>query len=340
MSIVFTNPIDLNEWQTHRSQLEKFLSKWCNQNNIEFFGTYQPVKITKFDKIVKVVFFELIDNLDSLLYLDSVLEFSGKKLYYLTDNLVDNNCLSQLKNITVISIIELFGIISCYDVDVPAVPEKLYNCFIQRVDSVRQSWFYFLKHHDLLDKGYVSFLLFQHSFYSEKTGIDLFNHIHEHYELGNIAHFQKSYDELKSVVPYQNFVDNSNLHDYTKKSKYSLILETYAVEDDHVGYCYTEKIHRGLQTPAINLIFSQKNALARLSELGFKIDNQLLEIDQHPWIERQQKLLDILVNDSIDFDPVTLYNNALHNQNLISNYKRQFLAGDFLDKILTEIIES
>jgi hypothetical protein len=340
MSVVFTNSIDLPEWQTHRSRLEKFLSEWCNQNNIEFFGTYQTVKNTKFDKIVKVVFFELIDNLDSLLNLDNVLEFSGKKLYYLTDNIVDSNRLSQLKNITVISLIELFGMISLYGVDVPASPEKLYNCFVQRVDSVRQSWFYFLKHHNLLDKGYVSFLLFQHSFYSEKTGVDLFNYIHKHYELDNIAHFHRAYEELKSVVPYQNFVDNYSLNLYAKKSKYSLILETYAVEDDHVGFCYTEKTHRGLQTPTINLIFSQKNSLTQLSALGFKIDDRVLKIDQYPWIERQQKLLDILVNDSIDFDPVTLYNNALHNQDLISNYKRQLLASNFLDKILTEIIES
>lgn len=340
MAVIYTNPDDSTEWQAHRRQLEDFLKKWCNQNNIEFFGTYQKVKITKFDKIVKVVFFELIDNLSSLLNLDNLLEKTGKKLYYLTDNLVDTNRLSQLKNITVVPMNELFGMISLYDIAVPDNPEKLYNCFIQRVESVRQSWFYFLKHYNLLDKGYVSFLLFQYSFYSEKTGLELFNHIHEHYELGNNAHFQQAYDELKFMVPYKNFTENNNLHSYTTKSKYSLILETYAVEDDHVGYCYTEKIHRGLQTPTINLIFSQKNSLTQLSKLGFKIDNQLLEIDQYPWIERQQKLLNILINDSIDFDPVTLYNNALHNRDLIYNYKHQFLTGEFLDKILTEIVKS
>jgi hypothetical protein len=340
MSVIYTNPMDSTEWQTHRSRLEEFLNKWCNQNNIEFFGTYQSVKITKLDKIVKVVFFELIDNLDSLLNLDNLLEKSGKKLYYLTDNLVDSNCLFQLKNITVISMIELFGMTSLYNINTPTSPEKLYNCFIQRVDSVRQSWFYFLKHHNLLDKGYVSFLLFQYPFYSEKTGVDLFNYIHKHYKLDDIAHFRQAYEELKFMVPYQNFVENSDLHSYTTKSKYSLILETYATEDDHIGYCYTEKIHRGLQTPAINLIFAQKNALSQLSKLGFKINNQLLEIDQHPWITRQQKLLDILVNDSIDFDSITLYNNALHNRDLISDYKRQFLDGKFLDKLLTEIAES
>ena len=337
MTVFYTPPIDSAEWQTYRSQLEELLSKWCHQHKIEFFGTYQPVKITKFDKIVKVTFFELIESLESLLELDKNLKKNSKKLYYLTDNLVDADQLSQLTNITVIPINELFGMLSLADVAMPSTPEKLYNCFIQRVDSVRQSWFYFLKHHNLLDKGYVSFLLFQYSFYSDKTGLDLFDFVHEHYKLNNIAHFQQAYEELRSKVPYQNFIENSDLHVYTKKSKYSLILETYAVEDDHVGYCYTEKIHRGLQTPTINLIFAQKNALTRLSALGFKIDDRVLEIDQCPWATRQQKLLDILVNDSIDFDPVILYNNALHNRDLISNYKQQMLTGEFLDRILTEI---
>ena len=49
-------------------------------------------------------------------------------------------------------------------------------------------------------------------------------------------------------------------------------------------------------------------------------------------------MLDILVKDSIPFDANLLYNNALHNRELIFEYKQEFLKGQFLDKIFTDII--
>ena len=336
----YQNPTDSIEWQSHRAEFEKNIQDWCTQNNIGLLGTYQPIRSMKFDKIIKLTIFELIESFDRLQQLDYTFGQEGKHLFYLTDNLIDRTQSDLLKNITIIPINELFGIVSIVDDDINTMhPTKLFNCFIQRVDSVRQSWFYFLKNYNLLDKGYISFLLFQRPSYSTKTGIELFDYIHEHYNLGDNDQFQQAYEELRSIVPYQNFIENADLYSYAKKSKYSLVLETYATDENSIGYCYTEKIHRALQTPTISLIFSQKNSLNKLSEIGFKINDQLLEIDQYPWVTRQQKILDILVNDSIDFDPQTLYNNALHNRDLISNYKRQILTSEFLDKILTEIIE-
>lgn len=336
--VKYINPADSIEWRAHRNNFENKVRDWCFKNNIGFFGTYHPVTHSNFDKIIKLTVFELISPLDYLTDLDVKLGNEGKHLYYLTDNLIDEEQVRCLKNITMISVIELFGMISINPVERSLVcPTKLFNCFIQRVDTVRQTWFYFLKNYNLLDKGYVSFLLFQYPFYSDKTGIDLFDYNHQWGDLKNLENFEKAYQELRSLVPYTNFKETGNLLQYITDSKYSLVLETYAINDGHIGTCYTEKIHRALQAPTVNLIFSQQHSLSKLANLGFKFSECMLEIDRLPWIQRQQNLLDILVNDSVAFDIELLYNNALHNQKLIADYKMKFLNGNYLDQILTKI---
>lgn len=335
----YINPADSNKWPAHRVHFEDKVRQWCIKNNIGFFDTYQPIILeSKFTKLVKLTIFELIESIDYLMHIDVKLGNRGKHLYYLTDNIVDTTQTKKLKNITVISINELFGMIDCREISTQTSPSRLFNCFIQRVDSVRQSWFYLLKHYDLLDKGFVSFLLFQYNFYSDNSGLELFDWIHTQYELNNLPKFEQAYHELRPYVPYKNFSEKGNLDGYAADSKYSLVLETYAINDGHIGYCYTEKLHRALQTPTVNLLFSQQHSLSALAKLGFRIDNFMLQIDKLPWITRQQKLLDILVKDLVAFDPDLLYNNALHNRELILNYKKEFLKGQFLDKIFTDII--
>jgi hypothetical protein len=339
--ITYVEPTDSREWTVHRNKFERDFSLWCLKNKVSFFNTYQQVQPSEFNKIVKLKIFELIDSFEYLKQLDDTLNINGQKLFYITDNLINTHQSKIFKNIKIISVPELLGIIRTTAIKpINKDPLKLFNCFIQRVDSIRQSWFYFLKHHNLLDKGYVSFLLYQLSFYSDKTGLELFDYNHYTYQLDKIEHFHNAYMSMRDQVPYRNFLPTSDLVSLTKNTKYSLVLETYATEDDHIGYCYTEKLHRALQSPTINLYFSQKNSLTELAKLGFKIDNWLLDIDQLSWVDRQQKLLNILVSDSIDFSPETLYNNAMHNRHLISNYKKQLLNGEYLDKILNEITEA
>ncbi len=337
----YINPADSFDWQSHRMQFEHEIFLWCQKNKVSFYGTSELVNDSKFDKIIKLTVFELIDSFEYLQQLDIELGTKGQTLFYLTDNLIDTQKSKLFKNINIISIPQLIGMVRLQKIDTIAnSPLKLFNCFIQRVDSVRQSWFYFLKHHDLLKKGYVSFLLFQYPFYSDKTGLDLFDCNHYRYNLDKLEHFHNAYLCLRNQVPYRNFLHTDDLYSLIKNTKYSLVLETYAVDDDHIGYCYTEKLYRAIQSPTINLLFTQKNSLTKLSKLGFKIDDWLLEIDSLPWIERQTKLLTILVDDYIEFSFERLYNNAVCNRDLIADYRTQFLNGDYLNKILTGIIET
>jgi hypothetical protein len=337
--VEYDNPTDSIEWQVHRNAFETDIKSWCLDHGFGFFGTYDQIEPSKSDKIVKMTVFELIHNRSELTALNAVMGENGTHLFYLTDNFLDHSKLCQFEHITFVSIPELLGMISLSTIRSNTSPSHLYNCFIQRVDPVRQSWFYFLHHHDLLDRGYVTFLLYQYAWYSGKTGVELYDWIHTQHALDKLPHFEAAYHALRPRVPFRNFDRNADLHTQASDCKYSLVLETYAVEDDSAAFCFTEKTHRALQTPSINLIFAQQNSLAHLARVGFKIADCMLEIDCYPWIIRQQKMLDILVNDNLQFDAELLYNQAMHNQGLFVNFKHQFLQGHFVEKIFAEIVE-
>jgi hypothetical protein len=224
------------------------------------------------------------------------------------------------------------GVTASYgDVEVTTYPTKLYNCFIQRVCPTRQSWFYFLHHYDLLDKGYVSVLMKQLSSYSNLTGQELFDFIHHKYQLNQLPHFEKSYQELRSKVPYRNFTETNNLLPLILDSKFSLVLETYALEDDTNHWCFTEKSLRSLQFPTISLLFLQKYGISKLRELGFEFDSIIDSIDALPWQQRQQQLLQFLINNSVDFDSKTLYNQSQHNRQLLKSWKTTYNNVNFFD---------
>lgn len=337
--VEYVNPTDSVEWPVHRGAFETDIKSQCLKHGFGFFGTYDQIQPTKSDKIVKMTVFELIPNLSELTALNKVMGENGTHLFYLTDNLLDHSKLCQFEYITFVSIPELLGMISLSTIQPNTSPSHLYNCFIQRVDSVRQSWFYFLHHHNLLDRGYVSFLLFQYAWYSDKTGVELYDWIHTQYALDKLPHFDAAYHALRPLVPFCNFDQNADLRTQANDCKYSLVLETYALNDHSAAFCFTEKTYRALQTPSINLIFAQQNSLAHLARVGFKIADCMLEIDCDPWIVRQQKILDILVNDNLQFDAESLYNQAMHNRDLIAIQKHKFLHGGFLEKILSDIVQ-
>jgi hypothetical protein len=337
--VEYDNPIDCEELHAHRSAFETDIASWCLDHGFGFFGTYDQITPSRSDKIVKATVVELMYDQSELAVLNTVMGESGKHLFYLTDNLLNHSKLHQFEHITFVSIPELLGIMSLSTIQPNTSPSRLYNCFIQRVDSVRQSWFYLLHHHNLLDRGYVTFLLFQYDWYSSKTGVELYDWIHTQYDLDKLLHFDTAYHLLRPLVPFRNFDPAADLRTVASDCKYSLVLETYAAEDDSAAFCFTEKTHRALQTPSINLIFAQQNSLAYLVHLGFEIADCMLEIDCYPWIVRQQKILDILINDDLEFDAKLLYDQAMHNQGLFANYKHQFLQGHFVEKIFSEIVK-
>ena len=243
-------------------------------------------------------------------------------LLVVTDNILQ---FDNLEFVWFFSYPELLGVTASYSIaDLNTTPTKLYNCFIQRVDSTRQSWFYFLQHYNLLNQGHVSFLLNQLEDYSKLSGKELFDYIHREYGLHQLSHFDQAYQSLRSQVPYCNFVESSNLIPLIQDSKYSLVLETYAVDDNRNQWCVTEKLLRALQFPNYVLPFSQRGTIAILKSLGIQFNLDLDRLDQLPWQQRQQELLKFLINDQVEFDSELLYNNSLHNQQLLKSWQRTY----------------
>ena len=311
------------------------LNEWCINNDIEFYGTYHNIQVPKTKKALKVNAWELMNGLDILEPLDLELQEHDKIVYFFTDNLVDQ---TNLQNIKVISVPELFGLTGTFECDYPTEPTKLFNCFMQRIESVRQSWFYFFKHFDLLDKGYVSFTLLQDAFHAGMKPLEIYDYNHKNYKLGNLEHFEKAYYEMRPHVPYKNFEEKYDLAGYLSDSKYTVSLESFACEDNHFASAFTEKIQRALQFPTINLIFAQQNSMTKLQKRGFAIPDFMLEVDQYPWQRRQQMLLEILTKDTEQFSAESLYNNAIHNQNIMHQYYKKLHDESFYEEIFDTVV--
>ena len=339
MSINHRLTEDEHPWMVARAKNITRLVNLCKHNNIHYLPSTNinaaGIKESPTEKILAVLLYDLQYPYDKWKILDDICCAENKKIWFVTDNIVDPT-VYQFENIQIKSYYELLGMSYYGEIinDIP--PTKLYNCFIQRCESIRQSWFYFLHLNDLLDKGYVSYLLWQIDNYSQLRGTELFDFIHYNFKLDQLESFDRAYNELKMHVPYRNFSEDTKLIKLIADSKYSLILETYA-SDDIGSWCITEKLMRSLQSSSITLGFCQKHTFNKLTELGIEVDNFLKDIDNLDWIDRQQALLKILVEDSIDANLKIKYNQARHNSNLLLKWKTQCQKDNFFDELFDEI---
>ena len=328
---------DQHSWRHERTNLQTRLRTFCKSNDIAFSinVSVELIQRSKNSIIVNMLLFDLIPSYEFWRNINQICQQQGKMVLVVTDNILNFDNLSYVK---FFSYTKLLGVTASYDDNLTiAKPTKLYNCFIQRVDSVRQSWFYFLHQHDLLDRGYVSLLMKQLSDYNDLTGVELFDYIHHQYGLDALPHFEQAYQTVRSQIPFRNFKENNNLLPYILDSKYSVILETYAVDDDRDQWCFTEKSLRAIQFPTIPLLFTQRGGISVLKSLGLEI-NDATELDHLNWQERQQHLLKILVNDPIDFDVELLYNQSQHNRHLLRSWKTEYSRLDFFDVFFNEAI--
>ena len=123
-------------------------------------------------------------------------------------------------------------------------------------------------------------------------------------------------------------------------SKYSLALETYANEDDSLRYIVYEKTFRVLQTASVPLIFAQRGAIKKFRNLGFVIPDFLDSIDQLDWVQRQQELLNILENDTVNESWATGRDRAVHNRELLQTWHTKINHPDFFDDLIEQILQS
>lgn len=324
-------PILYNE----RTVLINRLRSLCVKNSISF--SISNINPTLNQKGVEFWPGDLILDLDSWRKRNDQFKAQGFTLFVFTDNFIE---FEDLEHIKFHSDPLLHSIFCSYNDECAtnSNPSRLYNCFIQRVESVRQSWFYFLYLRNLLNKGYVSFLLKQLNSYSNLTGQDLFDYIHKTHNLDAVPGFTEAYNHLRPMVPYRNFVENKDLQLYIQDSKYSLVLETYSTNSATDRWSITEKAIRALCFPGIPLLFMQSRAVEKLKSIGFQIDYHD-QIDTMPWTEKQHTLLDIIENDAIDLDLKSNYNRAMHNRSICWQGKKQYQNKNYFDEFITKVLE-
>ena len=78
--------------------------------------------------------------------------------------------------------------------------------------------------------------------------------------------------------------------------------------------------------------------MTKLQKRGFAIPNFMLEVDQYPWQRRQQMLLEILTKDTEKFSAESLYNNAIHNQNIMHQYYKKLHDESFYEEIFDTVV--
>ena len=314
------------------------VSDWCEKNNINYTTNADKINLSRStNKIVQIWLLDLLQPIEYWQAKNKQLKQLGVTMFVFTDNFIE---LEDLEFVKFYSDPILHAIHGSYQdtLTVNTNPTKLYNCFIQRVESVRQSWFYFLHLKGLLEKGYVSFLLFQLADYSPLNGVELFDYIHYNYQLDQLPHFHQAYMEIRDQVPYRNFLETLDLTPMIQDSKYSLVLDTFATNTSTDRWIITEKAVRAMCFPSIPLLFLQNHAVEKMKSLGFQIDGHD-SIDVVPWQQRQQMLLNILDQDLVDFDATAAYNRSMHNRDVCAKLQQQYQHATYFDKFFTQVLE-
>lgn len=176
------------------------------------------------------------------------------------------------------------------------MPIKKFNCFINRMDVLRQSWLYQLVRSNIFDQGFISFNMdiSRHislkQWPSESTPMQVFEkQFEQHLQI-----FQKEHDIVLPIVPYRNFDNSLDLNQVIMQSEFSIVLETYCDRNDVITF--SEKIFRCLKLPRPWILYAMKGAVEYLRNLGFDVLDDLVDhsYDQIDFcIDRQRALLNL-----------------------------------------------
>lgn len=205
-------------------------------------------------------------------------------------------------------------------------PSKAFNCLMNRMDPIRQSWLYQFVRKKIFDQGYISFNLdlTQIPWYQDWNPIEAFQHQFE----TMMQIFKEEHAFIKPKMPYRNFHPNADITDVLLDSKITVILETYFDRNDVITY--SEKIFRSLQLPRPWVLFSHKHAVKYLRLMGFDVLDDIIDHSRYDNIDfsiaRQSQILTLLeeIIDK-DLDHERLERAAMTNQNLLKKFSHVWL---------------
>jgi hypothetical protein len=221
------------------------------------------------------------------------------------------------------------------------MPTRLFNCFINRTDQMRQCWFYQLVRRNLIDQGWVSFLLDYkklklplHQDIDKNNKSALYQWVFEQ----GCQIFEKEHEQMRSHVPFQNF--SGELEQVVCDSRLSLVIETYFDYPNVIAF--SEKIFRALQLPRPFLLYCEPGAMNILRSQGFDVFDDVVNHSydtESNSITRQVKILDELDNARhIVYNKQTLEDfeqRAEHNRRLLRKFKHDW--PNKLEKVISEI---
>jgi hypothetical protein len=211
----------------------------------------------------------------------------------------------------------------------PHKPIKKFNCFINRMDPIRQSWFYQLIRRNLFDQGLVSFNMdiSRHIINGQCNPGDNPLTVFEQQFQQHLQIFQPEHNVSKTMVPYRNF--DCDLQTAIMQTKFSIVLETYFDRNEVITF--SEKIFRCLKLPRPWVMFAMKNAVAYLRDLGFDVLDNIVD---HAYdsiefeIDRQGAVLDqcqiMCLRELTDSDIHRCEQAAIHNQSLLNKLFKTF----------------
>lgn len=206
--------------------------------------------------------------------------------------------------------------------------DKEFNCFINRNDPIRQTWFYLLYHRNLLDKGYVSYNALARQSMGRDNSNDYFDKNHRYF----LSSFDNIYEDIKKIVPYKSFDETGDLRDTILRTKFSIVLETYFERTDSITF--SEKTYRVLQTPRPWLLFGATGSVQYLRELGFYVYDDFVDhsYDLHDtatsYTARQEDMFKVsndLINLKITDSMIEYWESKTqHNIKIMHNWQQTY----------------
>ena len=334
--------LEISQEHVRWQKIENRLADMCYKANIFYTFMHKETNLNVIpencphDKILLIAIWDLIPRKSELEILNQKCIEHDKKMLVVCDSFFNDSV--NMSNLTVCSDPKLLSLSSSFDQALPKTkkPNKLFSCFMHRVEPTRQSWFYFLYLHGLLDKGYVSFLLYQLRTIQPKLKQDKLNLFDANHRSGldSLEKFNRAYLHLRNKVPFRNFEDNKNLSHFVADSKYNLVLETYAIDNDHFAVYISEKTIRSLENPCLDLIFGQHKTYDYLSKYGIEFYQPLADIDDPSWLIQQQNILRVLTGDTIDVSIDYIYEQCIHNRELFKSWYYEISSSDYFKKYI------
>jgi len=131
------------EWLEQLESAQGIIHKWAKSAN-QKLGDDAEISVYLVDAA----------DLDHLRDISSIY----KRVYVVSEHTVKN----QWPNVSIYSLPnDFYGAYYIPEIATNGVIKKDFNCFLNRTDPIRQSWFYLLHSRALLDHGFVSFNMHQ-----------------------------------------------------------------------------------------------------------------------------------------------------------------------------------